>query len=356
MNSKRLIVLFSVLLLVSSGNYAGKFALLKEPTSAVPAPKIPIIFDKGYDVRFYGLQHLHPFDSCKYGKIHEYLINTCDISPHSFYSPSGEVSEETLRKIHSRGYLDSLHSQGTLARITEIPLDYLPRWLARLLGLQECLLQPMKLATQGTLDAVDLAQEHGWAINLSGGYHHAKAESGGGFCVYADIPLAAQKFLELHPDKKVLIVDLDAHQGNGHEAVVGDDTQINIFDIYNEEIYPHDSDAKRYITYDHPVRNLVEDEEYLALLSIELPKAINETKPGLIIYNAGTDLFEKDPLGRMNISEEGIVQRDERVFGIAKERNIPIMMVLSGGYTAESAGIISRSIENLLDTVLIDKD
>ncbi len=119
------------------------------------------------------------------------------------------MSEETLKEVHSSEYLESLNSLQTLARITEVPLDYVPGWLARFLGLQQCLLRPMKLATQGTLDAVDLAQEHGWAINLSGGYHHAKADSGGGFCVYADIPLAAQKFLALHPYEKVLIVDLD---------------------------------------------------------------------------------------------------------------------------------------------------
>ena len=353
--SKRLITLFNILLLVVSTTQAGKFTFLKEPTST-PVKKIPIIFHEGYDVKFYGIQHLHPFDSCKYGKIQQHLIKKFGINPRSFYRPSDEVSEETLKEVHTTEYLESLNSLQTLARITEVPLDYVPEWLARLLGLQQCLLRPMKLATQGTLDTVDLAQEYGWAINLSGGYHHAKADSGGGFCIYADIPLAAKKFLKLNPNSNVLIVDLDAHQGNGHEAVLGDNEKVSIFDIYNGQIYPGDRAAKSHITYDHPVRNSIRDNEYLKLLTTELPHAVEETKPGLIIYNAGTDLFENDPLGRMSISKDGIIQRDEHVFRLAKERGIPIMMVLSGGYTQESAGIISRSIQNLLENVLTEEE
>lgn len=193
-----------------------------------------------------------------------------------------------------------------------------------------------------------LALKDGWAINLSGGYHHAKRDSGGGFCVYADIPLAAVKILEQHPDHTIMIVDLDAHQGNGHESCLKDEPRVAIYDIYNKDIYPRDIEARKRINFNHPVYTGIEDDAYLELLSSTLPAALDQVRPNLIIYNAGTDVFEEDQLGLMRISENGIIKRDELVFQYAHERNIPIVMVLSGGYTKKSAGIIGKSVHNIL--------
>jgi len=190
--------------------------------------------------------------------------------------------------------------------------------------------------------------QHGWAINLSGGYHHAKAESGGGFCFFADIPLAVYKLFKENPKASIMIVDLDAHQGNGYASIFRDDSRIHIFDVYNEEIYPYDGEAKRYIEFDYPVKSFIEDREYLSLLERELGGAMVKSKPNLIVYNAGTDVLRGDPLGCMSISEDGIIKRDEIVFRNAFKNKIPILMVLSGGYTRKSAGVIGKSIENIL--------
>lgn len=310
--------------------------------------KIPIIYDDSYNIRFFGIQKLHPFDSCKYAKVFDHLKNM-GFRAHQFYTPE-EVTQEQLLKVHSKDYLDSLSNSYNIAHIVEIPVGWFPNSL-----LQWKLLGPMRKATGGTLLGVDLAVQHGWAINLSGGYHHAKAHKGGGFCVYADIPLAAQKYLERNPLNKVLIIDLDAHQGNGHESACKNNKQIAIFDVYNADIYPRDCGVKENITFDHPIKSGMGDEKYLELLEKELPKAIEKTKPDFIIYNAGTDILEGDPLGELNISAEGIKKRDAFVFEEAKKCEIPILMVLSGGYTRESAPAISASIENIIINIFDQK-
>lgn len=308
--------------------------------------KLPIIFHPDYDISLLGLEKLHPFDSCKYGKVAEYLAQH-GICKTRFYEPK-KITDQELTQVHSQAYLDSLKDSSVVARITEIGLlSYVPHFLVK-----RTLLNAMKLATGGTVLGADLALKEGWAINLSGGYHHAKAQNGEGFCVYADIPLAVKKVLEKHPDFKIMVIDLDAHQGNGHESCLKDEKRVTIFDIYNKDVYPHDIEAQKRIDFNYPVPAGITDEPYLSLVSTYVPQALDQVQPNLIIYNAGTDIFGEDPLGRMRISEQGIIKRDELVFTYAKERNIPILMVLSGGYTQKSASIIGKSIHHVLTNVL----
>jgi histone deacetylase 11 len=204
----------------------------------------------------------------------------------------------------------------------------------------------MRLATGGTVEATELAIKNGWAINLSGGYHHAKKDDCDGFCVYADAPLAAYKAINEHNINKILVIDLDAHQGNGNEAIFGEmecfKNKVDVFDVYGQKNYPgfweHQLMSKQLqpTWYDHPVTlHQTNDTTYLSILTNHLPSAIRQTNPGLIIYNAGTDIYEKDPLGRLKITKEGIIERDRYVFEQARKKNIPIVMILSGGYTAD---------------------
>ncbi len=309
--------------------------------------QLPLVNHKHYNISFWGLDKLHPFDSKKYGKVYDYLVSKVGIDPKSFHVPK-KVRSEDLLKVHTKEYLASLTSSSTLAKIAEIPiLGWVPNFL-----LQRNLLDPMRYATQGTIDAAFLSLEHGWAINLSGGYHHAKAGNGEGFCVYADIPLAIYKIHEKYPSYKVLIVDLDAHQGNGHEMICGTDSRVTIFYVYNKDVYPQDRTAQQHITYNYPVQSYIEDDEYLAIVLEGLSKVLQDAQPDVIIYNAGTDILAGDKLGRMSITQEGIIQRDALVFTVARDAHIPITMVLSGGYTKESSSIISLSIENILTNIV----
>jgi histone deacetylase 11 len=309
--------------------------------------RLPIIYSPRYDIRVLGIEKLHPFDSEKYGKVYRYLVETVGIEEGAFYAPE-PVSQENLLTVHSVEYLNSLKKSVIIALIAEVMMAaVLPNSV-----LQKHLLVPKKYATGGTILGCELALEYGWAINLAGGYHHAKADSGGGFCFFADVPIAVKKLWEKRADLPVMIIDLDAHQGNGNAAIFGDDPRVSIFDVFNGHIYPGDYEVARYVEYNHPVKMYIGDGEYLGLLKMELPAAIDRSAPGLIIYNAGTDVLKGDMLGGMGITAEGIVERDELVFKSALERNIPILMLLSGGYTRGSAKIIGRSIENILINVL----
>jgi len=211
--------------------------------------KIPVVFHPQYDISFGGLEKLHPLDSKKYGKIHKFLVNKFHEQKINLLCYRPEIiSEEDLLKVHTPKYLKSLENSSVVAHIAEIPpLAWLPNFL-----IQRWLLTPMKYAVAGTVLAAQLALENGWSINLSGGYHHAKANSGSGFCVYADIPLAICKLREKNPNIKALIIDLDAHQGNGHESICGNDPNVAIYDIYNADVFPHDLSAAKFIDFKYP--------------------------------------------------------------------------------------------------------
>lgn len=305
--------------------------------------KVPIVYHPDYNISFLGIEKMHPFDTKKYGKIAQHLEKTCDILPGDLQRPE-KVTNEQLSGVHTARYLTALQSSSTVAAIAEVaPLRYVPNFL-----LQRNMLNSMRYATGGTILGAELAMENGWAINLGGGYHHAKANGGEGFCFFADIPLAIQKLREKNKELKVLVVDLDAHQGNGLEAILGQDKQTFIFDMYSKYNYPADYAVRQYIDFDYPLATHIQDDAYLSLLKRELPKAIESVKPDLIIYNAGSDVFEKDPLGKMRITKNGVIERDSFLFSQALANKKPILMVLSGGYSKESADIVGSSIENLV--------
>ncbi|MBN1897484.1 MAG: histone deacetylase [Spirochaetes bacterium] len=308
--------------------------------------KLPIIYSPHYNITLFGIEKLHSFDSEKYGKVFRYLKEKMGLKKYQFYEPE-EVTEEDLLLVHTKEYLHSLSYSKNIARIAELDLlSFFPNFI-----LKSRILKPMKYGTGGTILGCHLALKHGWAINLSGGYHHAKSGEGGGFCFYSDVPIAVYKLLK-KKKMKILIIDLDAHQGNGFESVFKNDQRIYIFDIYNSMIYPMDNEVKQYIDCDYPVSSFTKDSEYLKILKEKIPFVIKRSSCDLIIYNAGTDIFKDDPLGHMNITTQGIIQRDEMVFRQALKRKIPILMVLSGGYTKQSSLIIGKSIENLLKNVI----
>lgn len=320
-------------------------ALLLSIISA--SDKLPIIYSNEYDIKLMGIQNLHPFDTEKYGKIFKHLRKEYGLTQEQCYEPS-ICSEADLRLVHPQSYLESLNSKRVVARIAELPpLVILPKAVLR-----NGLLKPMKYGTGGTILGVNLALKEGWAINLSGGYHHAKADDASGFCFFADIPIAILKLWQKDPNKRIMIIDLDAHQGNGFQAILKSDKRISILDVYGKYNYPKDHEMKQYITYNYPMNELTKNSDYITLLEEIIEPAIKKEKPDLIIYNAGTDIYRDDPLGDFRVTAEGIIRRDEIVFKAAQKHNAPILMVLSGGYHKQSANIIGRSIVNLLNNVL----
>lgn len=311
--------------------------------------KVPIVYHEDYNISLLGgiEQWFHPFDTTKYKKIVAHLEKKCGIHVANFYKPAEKTNNEELSEVHTATYLKSLNYSTKISKIAEVPiLACMPNF-----WLQRKLLNSIRYATAGTILGAQLALEHQWAINLSGGYHHAKRDGGEGFCFFADIPLAIKKVREKNPGLKVLVVDLDAHQGNGLAQQLGPDKLIAIFDIYNKDMYPCGFMGAQHvesIDFNYPVGRGINDTGYLSILKEGLPQAIEQFKPDLIIYNAGSDIFEGDKLGGMAVTKEGIIERDQFVFSQAIGNKVPILMVLSGGYSPESADIVGSSIENLI--------
>ncbi|CAG8450921.1 7232_t:CDS:2 [Funneliformis caledonium] len=246
------------------------------------ASKVPIVYHPGYNIVFWNFEKIHPFDTQKFKRIHRILLTSGLLNVNSFYEPSPPTSVD-IANLHSSQYLESLNSNVQIQKILEVPfLAVLPQVLVK-----KKVLEPMLLQTGGSVLAAELALEYGWGINLGGGFHHAHYDGGGGFCVYADITLVVEKILSKYPDQvsRVMIVDLDAHQGNGYE------------------------------------RDLAHNR---------------------------TDCLSGDPLGAMDLSAEAILKRDELVFQMALDHGVPIVMLLSGGYQKKNAEIIAESILSLI--------
>ncbi|XP_065684720.1 histone deacetylase 11 [Hydra vulgaris] len=315
----------------------------------IPYEKVPIIYNSMYNISFFGMEKLHPFDSGKWGRIIKMLVDESVIKKEEIID-SEQISETELLLVHTKDYLQSLKSSFTVARITEIwPVALLPHFIVN-----RNLLIPFKFQTGGTVLAAKVAMERGWAINIGGGFHHCSSSEGGGFCAYADITLAI-KILKNEFDavRNIMIIDLDAHQGNGHERDFIDKS-VYIMDAYNAYIYPSDSSAEAAISRIIKLKPYTEDKEYLELIKRNLDVAFEETKPDFILYNAGTDILCGDPLGMLSVSDKGVIKRDEIVFKSARDRNIPIAMVTSGGYQRETARVIADSIINLKRNNVID--
>ncbi|KAK6236745.1 hypothetical protein SCA6_012082 [Theobroma cacao] len=311
--------------------------------------KVPIIYSSYYDISFLGIEKLHPFDSSKWGRVCRFLISEGHLQKNSIVEPQ-EASRDDLLVVHMEAYLNSLKSSMNVAMIAEVPpIAILPNFLV-----QMKVLSPFRKQVGGTILAAKLAKDQGWAINVGGGFHHCSSGRGGGFCAYADISLCIHFAFVRLDISRVMIIDLDAHQGNGHETDFANDGRVYILDMYNPEIYPFDMEARNYITQKVEIVSGTTTDKYLKELDKALEEARRNFAPELIVYNAGTDILDGDPLGGLKVIPDGVVQRDEKVFRFARERSIPLVMVTSGGYMKSSARVIADSIINLSRKGLID--
>ncbi len=338
----------------------GFFAILSLFQAQLYASPPPIVFSSDYEPDVMGLRSFHPFANKAYHRIVEGLVESGFVTEELLYSPEA-VSDSDLLLSHSSSFLAALQDSKVVLgwfekfdshRVTEKRLirSVLDKYRSEI---ARRIVHSQRLGAGGTVLASQLALREGWAINLAGGYHHAHSDHGSGFCLIADVPIAIQKlFLEdPHSKSSVMIVDLDAHYGDGNAAAFpkGAGSRVKIFDVYNQNIFPNvdEDEIRAKIDYAFPIAARTGDEQYLELLRKQLPVAIDAEKPRMIFYNAGTDVYEHDPLGALSISREGIIARDELVFRLARESVIPIVMVLSGGYSSEVADVIAASILNL---------
>lgn len=312
-----------------------------------------VVYSPHYNIGFYGLERLHPFDSRKYGRVWRLLRKHFGRRLRSMHvRPERPANSAELELVHSAKYLDVIRRPDEAARALEVPpIKHLPSW-----AIDWHVLRPMRWATRGTILAAESAVEHGLAINLGGGFHHAGPESGEGFSIYSDAGVAVAALRQsgkIKQNARVAYIDTDAHQGNGICHVFQADNRVFIFDIFNAHIYPwHDIRANQRIDCKLGIIDSCTDREYMEQLRSQLPGFLDSVcnqEVGLAIYNAGTDVFSEDPLGGLNISAETIRQRDLFVVEELRARSIPTIMVLSGGYTKQSYQLVADSVIPLLE-------
>lgn len=303
-----------------------------------------LVYSPDYDLTLYGLERLHPFDGRKYSRAWGRIQSALgDRATALVEAPEAPVSDDRLLLVHTQAYLDTLaSSSATIAQALELPfLKLLPHGV-----LDSRVLTPMRLATQGTIQAMGHALAGSTAMNIGGGYHHAFPDHGEGFCLYADVPVALAHYRRagaIGADEPVLLIDLDAHRGNGFFAAFQDDPAVHILDVYNAQRYPgfFDGDEDRH-PYQVPLKAGRTDADYRAALDRELPEFLDSSPaPRLAIYNAGTDIVAGDKLGGHEVSYDGVAARDRLIVDTLAERGIPTAIVTSGGYSDASHRLIA---------------
>jgi acetoin utilization deacetylase AcuC-like enzyme len=197
----------------------------------------------------------------------------------------------------------------------------------------------------GTYAAALAALERGFALNNAGGSHHALHDSGAGYCVFNDLAIAAVRLTQEGTVERVLVVDVDVHQGDGTAALTSGNPAIATYSIHAEKNFPA---RKARSTLDVPLPDGTSDEAYLAALAESLVPLVDRFRPSLILYQGGVDPFEGDRLGRLSLSAEGLVARDRFVAGLARERSIPLAATLGGGYGSDMLEVARRHVATIL--------
>ena len=305
-----------------------------------------VIYSSEYELGRIGFFDLatHFYNLRSYDGIAKKLVEKGVVPKNGFVQPL-PVTEKQIQSAHDQNYISEVMTSPSkkLAQIMEFsPIAKVSDFL-----IKRYLLKPILYGIGGTVLAVELALKDGVAINLSGGYHHASSNHGEGFCVFNDIFIAIAEARKEKPNLKVMIIDLDAHRGNGNASYKDDKTII--FDMYNQDIYPGFGDDVKNIAYCYPLPSYQTDSSYLTVLKNHLPRALDKVAPDLVIYNAGSDIYVGDKLGHQSVSAQGIIERDWLVFSQVRMRNIPFVMLLSGGYGSKDAEeFIAESIGNML--------
>jgi len=308
--------------------------------------RVCLVYSQHYQIDLGGAERLHPFDINKYARMYLQLVTDGLIRPEDVYVPE-EISRGELLRVHTPDYLERLRQPKMLGQYLESGFVALMPASATDAGI----LRPFRYATGGTLLAARLAMRHGIAINLGGGYHHAEPDRGGGFCVYADMPIAIRAMQAEGLVRRALVVDLDVHQGNGTARCVAADDDVFTFDMHEEDIYPFPKEKN---DLDVPLPAGTDDQTYIRLLSEHLPDVFERATPDIVFLQAGVDVLEGDPLANFRLTPEGTVERDRRVFDEAVRRNVPIVMVLGGGYSPQAWHVQYRSIRRTVEHYGLD--
>ncbi len=268
----------------------------------------------------------HRFPMIKYELLPQQLLHEGTATASDFYEPGLPDMADVLA-VHDKTYVDEL---------LNLTLD--PRAVRKIgFPLSAELVERELRIAQGTIWGVQQALQHGVAFNIAGGTHHAYSNRGEAFCLLNDQAIGAQYLINNKLAKKVLIVDLDVHQGNGTAEIFAGKSNVFTFSMHGKTNYPF---KKEISDLDIALPDNTADEEYLSILRDTLPKLINEQQPDFIFYLSGVDILASDKLGKLGCSLSGCKQRDEFVLSLCHKLQIPVQCSMGGGYSPDIKIII----------------
>ena len=277
--------------------------------------ELPVINHKDYFAKI-GDDHKFPIN--KFGELANYLINRNIVK--KFHTPY-PCSEETIKRVHSESYIKHVKNKT------------LDQKIIKKIGfpLVDSVVRRSLVATGGTVLASKLAINNAIACNTAGGSHHANFDGGAGYCVFNDVAVAAQYLLDRGLAGRILIVDLDVHQGNGNSDIFRENRNVFTFSMHSKSNYP----AKKSLSdLDVELDDNMEDKEYIKILKFYINQ-LNKENFDYVFYIAGVDIHFNDRLGKLKISDDGIKERDEIVTENFFSKGIPLCGVLGGGYNKD---------------------
>ena len=306
-----------------------------------------IFYHRQFNIDFGFFNFLHPFDGVKFRRVFDEIKALPGIE---IVVPAQAMPLLTIQKYADRVISNLYQSKQYILRALELPqIPLLPFSF-----LDRKILLPMRWGVATTMEAARLALTGINCWNLAGGYHHASRASCEGFCIYNDINLAVNELREegkINTSTRVLIIDVDAHHGNGNANVFREDAAITILDQFNDDIYPRNNYTKQRIDIALPVHCNIDGQTYLQTLRAGLQrlreKVAQDGSFALAFVIAGTDVLIMDQLGRMNLSIEECIERDVLILDTLKELAIPCVVLGGGGYSKDSALAIAGSIKRL---------
>ncbi len=286
--------------------------------------KLWIAYDKIYA---HPLPEGHRFPMLKYELIPAQLLYEGVIEPDNLFAPLPCPITDVLLT-HDEVYVNKLLQQTLTAKEQ------------RHIGFPQSpmLTQRELMITKGTIDCCEYALQNGVALNIAGGTHHAFAERGEGFCLLNDFAVAANYLLKNKLVQKILIIDLDVHQGNGTAQLFENNNNVFTFSMHGKNNYPFHKEKS---DVDIPLPDGIEDEAYLSLLKNNLSSILQHFKPDMAFYLSGVDILNTDKFGKLKVTLEGCKQRDEFVFNTLHQLNIPCVVAMGGGYSADVKIIVT---------------
>ena len=268
----------------------------------------------------------HRFPMEKYDLLPRQLLHEGTCTKDNFFKPIKAKDQDILR-CHTQEYLNNLKA-----------LNITPK-AQRKAGfpLSQELVDRELIITQGTIDGCEFALQNGIAMNIAGGTHHAYPDHGEAFCLLNDQAIAARYLQSNRLAQKILVVDLDVHQGNGTAEIFRNDDSVFTFSMHGKANYPF---KKEFSNLDIALETHTEDQEFLTLLKETLPKLITEQKPDFIFYLCGVDILASDKLGKLGCTIDGCKERDRYVLQTCKDHTIPVQCSMGGGYSPDIKVII----------------